>query len=312
MTAVTTDPASPLPLASGRAAYLTHLQLERNLSPNTLAAYAADLARYDGFLAEHAVAAPGEVSDSHVRGFLRLLYDLGLAPASTARNLAAVRGLHRFLVDEGLASADPTELIDAPKLPKRLPSVLSSGEVARLIESPDAGTPLGLRDRALLELLYAAGLRVSEAIDLTQAQLFFEVGFVRVTGKGSKERLVPVGRQAIEWITRWQNEGRPKLVRNRAKTKDAVFLNFRGTPLSRNAVWEIVRRAATDAEIDAERHVHPHTLRHSFATHLIEGGADLRAVQEMLGHADITTTQIYTHLDRAYLREVHRTHHPRG
>ncbi|MDZ7260898.1 MAG: tyrosine recombinase XerD, partial [candidate division KSB1 bacterium] len=236
------------------------------------------------------------------------LRDVGLAPSSMARNLSAIRMFHRFLMGENITYRDPTETILLPKLSKRLPTVLDIWEVEKLLEQPDVSQPLGLRDRALLEFLYATGVRASELISLKQSQLFFPQGFVRVFGKGAKERMVPIGEQAIFYVQHYQNTTRMVLAQ-RGLSTDVLFLNRRGQPLSRMGLWKILRFYVLKAGI--AKSVSPHTLRHSFATHLLEGGADLRAVQEMLGHADISTTQIYTHLDREYLKEVHRRFHPR-
>jgi integrase/recombinase XerD len=208
-----------------------------------------------------------------------------------------------------MLSENPAETLDTPARARMLPDVLTQDEVAAILEQPDTGQDLGIRDRALLETLYATGMRVSEVIGLTVQQLFLEEGFARVFGKGSKERLVPVGSIASEWLTRYLSAVRPRLVR-REKNTAAIFLSYRGSPLTRMSILTAVKKYAGMAGIATG--VHPHTFRHSFATHLLEGGADLRSVQEMLGHADISTTQIYTHIDREYLKEVHRTFHPRA
>ena len=239
---------------------------------------------------------------------MNLLSEMGLEASSVARNLTAVRMFHRFLLGEGLARRDPTEHLKPPKLGRKLPSVLNIYEVERLMLAPDVETPLGLRDRALIEMLYGAGLRVSELIGLSQVDLLFDVEVVRVLGKGGRERVVPIGSEGIEWVTAYLHAVRPELAKSHTGVE--VFLNFRGGPLSRMGVWKVLRQYVVLAGL--EKKVSPHTLRHSFATHLLEGGADLRAVQEMLGHADISTTQIYTHVDREYLKEVHRTFHPRA
>ena len=225
-----------------------------------------------------------------------------------ARNLTAVRVFHRFLQTEGITGGDPTEHLKPPRLGRKLPTVLNVFEVERLMAEPNTETALGIRDRAMLEVLYGAGLRVSELTDLVRSNLLFELEVVRVVGKGSRERVVPIGSEAEAWTSRYLDEARAQLAS--LKSGDTVFLNWRGGRLSRMGVWKLLKRHARQAGI--EKDVSPHTLRHSFATHLLEGGADLRAVQEMLGHADISTTQIYTHVDREYLREVHRTFHPRA
>lgn len=223
--------------------------------------------------------------------------------------LSAVRGFHRFLIGEDESEDDPTENIDSLKRTKSLPEVLTIPEIDRILEQPLVSKPLGIRDRAALETLYATGLRVSELVDLKQSSLLLEEELLLVFGKGSKERLVPIGKSARHWIVEYQRNAR-SLYAKKGKSLDTLFLNARGTKMTRQAIWNIIRTYALAAGI--KKVVHPHTFRHSFATHLLEGGADLRAVQEMLGHADISTTQIYTHIDREYLKEVHRTFHPRG
>ena len=286
-----------------RNRFLDFVRLERGLSDNTLDAYGRDLDRYLTLLSNQGVDGPEGASQDHVSLLLRLLADLGLEPASVARNLTAIRVFHRFLQTEGITDADPTEHLKPPRLGRKLPTVLNVHEVERLMSAPDTETALGMRDRAMLEVLYGAGLRVSELTDLERSNLLFDLEVIRVVGKGSRERVVPIGSEAEGWTTRYLEEARARLAN--LKSGDAVFLNWRGGRLSRMGVWKLLKKHAGQARI--EKDVSPHTLRHSFATHLLEGGADLRAVQEMLGHADISTTQIYTHVDREYLREVHRT-----
>jgi integrase/recombinase XerD len=243
-----------------------------------------------------------------LREYIYHLKDLGLAPASIRRNVSAIRTYYRFLIAEGHAVRDPSERLETPKKWLTLPDVLTVAEVEALLAAVTLDEPLAFRDRALLELAYGAGLRVSEWITLGVKDVMLNDALIRVFGKGSKERLVPIGRSAIGALAVYQRELRPRL--ERGAGKGALFLNARGTPLSRMGAWKILRKYVELAGIT--RHVTPHTLRHSFATHLLEGGADLRAVQEMLGHADISTTQIYTHVDREYLRSVHKQFHPRG
>ncbi|MEE9167569.1 MAG: site-specific tyrosine recombinase XerD [Candidatus Neomarinimicrobiota bacterium] len=291
------------------AEFLISVRVERNLSPNTIEAYEHDISRYLTFLDEReGISSSDDVKPRHVREYLRNLSDLPLVPSSIRRNLSAVRTYHQFLVEEGFSSTDPSELLEAPRLPKKLPTVLTVEEVEKLLQVIDHRHDLGKRDRAMLELLYSAGLRVSELVTLTMMSLLANRGWVRVFGKGSKERVIPLGSHASTWLETYMNEARPTLSK-RGKRTDVLFLNHRGDPISRKGVWKIVRQAGKAAGI--RKPVSPHTLRHSFATHLLEGGANLRAVQEMLGHADISTTQIYTHLDKSYLKEVHRTYHPR-
>ena len=317
MSRPTHDPL-PSTLARELREYLHYLDLERGLSQNTRASYTIDLERYLRWIAYLKIPHIVDVKPVQIHQHIRELHSTGLAPTSIARVISAIRGLHRFLISEAGVGAnldDPTEHIDLPKRRRALPAVLSSADIAAMLEQPDVTTPLGIRDRAILETMYACGLRVSELVGLTQGNLLLDEEIIRVIGKGSKERVVPIGTSAREWIVRYQREVRWQLAGKRPaggkrETGDALFLNARGGRLSRMSIWNIVTTAATKAGITVN--VHPHTLRHSFATHLLEGGADLRAVQEMLGHADISTTQIYTHVDREYLKEVHRTFHPRG
>jgi integrase/recombinase XerD len=293
--------------------YLHFLSLEKNASSNTLASYRLDITRYLAFLESRQVTDIAQVSGDHAAGFLVSLREEGLSPRSVSRSFSAVRGFHRFLMIEGVTRVNPTEAVTPPRLGRSLPDVLSPQEVESILQQPRVTGQdrrlLWLRDRAILETLYATGMRVSELITLRQADLTVDREVVRVFGKGSKERLVPIGKSAVHWIERYRGECRAGLLR-RGTAQDVLFLNARGTPMSRMAVWKIVQQYARKAGIVKE--VHPHTFRHSFATHLLEGGADLRAVQEMLGHSDISTTQVYTHIDREYLKEVHRTFHPRG
>lgn len=291
------------------ATYINFLRLDKNASGNTVESYTRDLKRYLIYLEDHKVMRSSSVRESHISSYIRFLHDLGLAPRSISRNLSSIKMFHKFLIGERLATTDPTQHVDTPKLAKTLPDVLSQDEVALILNQPDVGADLGKRDRAILETMYATGMRVSELLSLKQSCVFSDEGIVRVFGKGSKERLIPIGRSALEWIRRYTTEVRCKLSK-KGSGLDAVFLNARGKPLSRMAVWNIVR--ASTAKSGIQKDVHPHTFRHSFATHLLEGGADLRAVQEMLGHSDISSTQIYTHIDREYLKEVHKTFHPRG
>jgi integrase/recombinase XerD len=284
------------------------LMLEQGASPRTNEAYALDLARLVSFAAIKGAGAPVDVSARTLRDYVYHLKDLGLAPASIRRNVSAVRTYFRFLLGEGLLVRDPSERLETPKRWRTLPEVLTVTEVERLLAAPSLDDPLVFRDRALLELAYGAGLRVSEWITLGTRDILLEDGLVRVFGKGSKERLVPIGRTAIGAVAVYLRELRPRL--EKGQGRGILLLNARGEPLSRMGAWKILRKYVDKAGIT--KRVSPHTLRHSFATHLLEGGADLRAVQEMLGHADISTTQIYTHLDREYLRTVHRQYHPRG
>jgi len=239
--------------------------------------------------------------------YIRLLYDLGFAATSIQRTLSSIRGYFAFLAADGVIVGDPTELLERPKSIRYLPSVLTVEEMLSLFNAVNTGKRCGMRDRALLETLYATGMRVSELSNFTFEQILFDEGLVRIIGKGSKERLVPIGSMAIEWINKYLQTERPLL--SKRSTDSSVFLNVRGTKLSRMGIWKIIRQYVKKAGITKQ--ISPHTFRHSFATHLLEGGADLRAVQEMLGHANIVTTEIYTHVDMEYLKEVHRSFHPR-
>jgi integrase/recombinase XerD len=284
------------------------LLLEQGASPRTHDAYERDLARFAAYAAGRGAAAPPDVTARMLREYVYHLKDLGLAPASIRRNVSALRTYFKFLLGEGHVARDPSERLESPKRWRTLPEVLSIAEIDRLLAAPTLDDPTVFRDRALLELAYGAGLRVSEWISIGVRDVMFDEALVRAFGKGSKERLVPIGRRAIAALASYVRELRPRL--EQGQGKGALFLNARGQPLTRMGAWKILQKYVERAGI--EKHVSPHTLRHSFATHLLEGGADLRAVQEMLGHADISTTQIYTHVDREYLRTVHRQYHPRA
>jgi integrase/recombinase XerD len=300
------DPAIARPFLLER--FSDFLALEQGASPRTSEAYRRDVARLTTYVAAKGAAGPSDISSRMLREFVYHLKDLGLAPASIRRNVSSVHTYFRFLLGDGHVVRDPSERLETPKRWRSLPDVLTVDEVNRLLAAPSLDEPLAFRDRALLELAYGAGLRVSEWITLAVRNVLFEEGLVRVFGKGSKERLVPIGRSAIGAVAIYLRELRPRL--ERGEGKGILILNARGRPLTRMGAWKILRHHVEKAQIT--KHVSPHTLRHSFATHLLEGGADLRAVQEMLGHADISTTQIYTHVDREYLRAVHKQFHPRG
>jgi integrase/recombinase XerD len=290
-------------------AFLDHLALERGSSPRTVDAYRRDVGRLLAHLGEQGVGTPVGVTPAHLREYTYRLKDRGLQPTSIRRALSAIRSYFGFLLGEGVLEADPSEQLEPPRVWRRLPNVLNRAEVERLLEAPSPEARLFWRDRALLEFAYAAGVRVGELISLKTRDLALEEGFATVFGKGSKERLVPVGRAAVRALRIYLREVRPRLAQH-GQGEGVVFLNARGRPLTRMGVWKILRTHVERAGI--RRRVTPHTLRHSFATHLLEGGADLASVQEMLGHADISTTQIYTHVDREYLRDVHRKYHPRA
>jgi integrase/recombinase XerD len=284
------------------------LSLEAGHSPNTVEAYLRDLRRMGEFAFSRGVRDPARVSRPLLRDFVYLLKDLGLSAATIRREVSAIRTYYGFLVGEGRVAADPSDRLETPRRGRTLPDTLSVREVESLIGAPGIDDALGWRDRALLELGYGAGLRVSELCGLLLTDLLLPENLVRIVGKGGKQRLVPIGRSIIGAVSVYLHSLRPTL--DRGKSGGRVLLNARGEPLSRVGAWGIVKRASERAGI--RKRVTPHTLRHSFATHLLEGGADLRAVQEMLGHADLSTTQIYTHVDREYLRSVHKQFHPRG
>lgn len=283
------------------------LGLEEGASPRTIEAYRRDVTRCAAYMRAQGVVNASEITPGALREFVYHLKDLGLAGTSIRRNISALRTWFRIMLADGLVTHDPTERLDTPARFRTLPEVLSVDDVLKLLAAPSLDERLAFRDRAMLELAYGAGLRVSEWIGLAQKDVLLDEGLVRVLGKGNKERLVPIGRNAIGAVAVYIRELRPVL--ERGAGKGILFLNGQGKPLTRMGAWKILRKYVTAAGI--EKAVSPHTLRHSFATHLLEGGADLRAVQEMLGHADIATTQIYTHVDREYLRSVHRQFHPR-
>jgi integrase/recombinase XerD len=284
------------------------LALESGHSAHTVESYLRDLRRLGEFATSRGVRDPGRLTRGLLREFVYLLKDIGLSPASIRRGVSAIRTYFGFLIGEGRVANDPSDRLESPRRGRVLPETLSVKEVEALLGSPGVEEPLAWRDRALLELGYGAGLRVSELCSLSLTDLLLSENLVRVYGKGGKERLVPIGRSVIGAVSVYLHTKRPEL--DKGKSRSRVLLNVRGQPLSRVGAWGVVKRATERAGI--KKRVTPHTLRHSFATHLLEGGADLRAVQEMLGHADLSTTQIYTHVDREHLRSVHKQFHPRG
>ena len=291
--------------------FLAYLEFERGLSRNTLEAYRSDLLQFGRFLEERGTEPLAAVSADVADWMAALAQGNGRPPASPAtihRKAACLRSFYRHLRREGILDADPTATISGPRRGRRLPRVLTRGEIAKLLDQPKGTEPAALRDRALLELMYACGLRASEAIGLEVSDLDLEDGVLRARGKGSKERVIPVGRAAIDAARRYLERGRPPLIRGRHVTK--LFVNFRGDPLTRQGLYKIVRRHAVTAGLDDR--MSPHTLRHTFATHLLAGGCDLRSVQEMLGHADVATTQLYTHLSSERLSDVYFRAHPRA
>jgi len=287
--------------------FLASLQTEQGVSRHTLAAYRRDVADFVAFL-QRRRRSLAQASADDVVTYLERLKGRGLKPASLARRLSAVRSFARHLLREGHVRRDPTEHVERPRSGRPLPRTLSRDGAAKLVESPDVSTSAGVRDRALLELLYATGMRASECLGLSLDDVNLNTGYVICTGKGRKQRLVPLGGEAAAWVTRYLSESRPRDTRRRDCGR--LFVNPRGGPLSRQSLWIIVRRAARS--VGLTRRVSPHVLRHSFASHLLEGGADLRSVQAMLGHADIGTTQIYTHLPSATVRRMYDQFHPRA
>jgi integrase/recombinase XerD len=285
-----------------------YLSLEQGTSERTNEAYGRDVGRLAAWAVAKGAREPAALTPAHLREFVYHLKDLGLSPASIRRGVSAIRTWYRFLLAEGVVTRDPSEQLETPKRWRTLPEVLTPAEVEQLISAITLDEPLAFRDRAMLEMAYGAGLRVSEWTGILLKDVLLEDMVVRVFGKGGKERLVPIGRQAAGAVAVYLRELRPRLEQRSGEGR--LFLNARGRPLSRMGAWTILRKYVELAGIT--KAVKPHTLRHSFATHLLEGGADLRAVQEMLGHADISTTQIYTHVDREHLRQVHRQFHPRG
>jgi len=289
------------------AEFRDHLRGERALSPHTIEAYTGDLRELGALLQERGVSL-ASLGAPEMFAYQARLHRLGRKPSSVARKLSAVKMFLRFACREGLRAAPPE--VDAPKLPRPLPHVLSPREVEALLAAPNVATPAGLRDRALLELLYASGLRVSELVSLRAGDVDLESRTVRCVGKGRKERIVPVGAAALGWMERYLHEGRPALAPQRKSATTWLFLSRSGRAMDRTTCWKLLRRCAIAARIRGK--ASPHTLRHSFATHLLAGGADLRSIQEMLGHADIGTTQIYTHVDDSHLSETFRRCHPRA
>lgn len=294
-------------LERAREEYLDYLAVERGSSDNTVFAYGRDLERYVGWLAEKGVDDPEAVTRALVEEHIAALVEVGLAPSSVERAVSAIKGFHRFMVTDDICSAFPTSDLPLPAKPARLPDVISVEDAERLLDQPFPKTPVGLRDHAILEALYGCGLRASELCGLDLRAVLLDEGLVRVFGKGEKERVVPILGAAVSALEDYLDRGRGALVGRRPC--DAVFLNARGGRLSRQSVHAIVEKYGRVAGIKG---LHPHTLRHSFATHLLEGGADLRVVQELLGHSNIATTQLYTHVDRTHVRRVYLAAHPRA
>jgi integrase/recombinase XerD len=288
--------------------FLDSLSIEKGLSRNTLLSYGRDLRRYAAFLGKKKIDSPSNVSRREIMDFMLHEKDRGLDPASVARALVSIRMFHRFLTEEGRLSENVTDVLESPKLWKKLPECLTFAEVERLLKAPNARRAQGVRDQAVLELMYATGLRATELTTLKLSSLDFQEGTVRILGKGSKERIVPVGRKARESVRRYMAQTRSEWVGS-SRNVETLFVTRQGKSMSRQSVWAILKKYART--IGIRKKLYPHILRHSFATHLLENGADLRVVQELLGHADIMTTQIYTHMDKSRLKGIHQKFHPR-
>jgi len=287
--------------------FLNYLSVERGLSQNTMISYREDLNRYMDYLSRRHIDALSKTTKNDIVNFMLDQKDRGLSANSVARRLAAIKVFYRFLVRERILKVDSTSLIDSPKLWKKIPDALSLNEVDALLVQPDIRSTQGIRDRAILETMYATGMRVSEVVNLKLDNINLEVGFLRCIGKGNKERVIPLGKKAIVSIQRYLAVARPKLLHK--KTSDYLFVSRFAKRISRQSIWKLVKKYAKLARI--KKALKPHTLRHSFATHLLERGADLRSVQEMLGHSNISTTQIYTHINKGWLKTIHKMYHPR-
>ncbi|MGP6146207.1 site-specific tyrosine recombinase XerD [Jeotgalibaca sp. A122] len=289
--------------------YLHHLRIEQGLAVNTVQSYKRDLNKYTSFLAAKKIASFDAVVKADVKEYLTMLNAEKLATSSISRMISALRQFHKYLVEEKVIKINPLDDLKLPKKKQNLPKSLSVNEVDHLLSTPDTKTVLGLRDRAILEVLYATGLRVSELVTLTLSELHLDLGFIQTIGKGDKERLVPLGEEATYWVEAYLATSRPSLAKGRAETPH-LFLNFHGKGFSRQGIWKNLKKLVQEAGI--HKNVSPHMLRHSFATHILENGADLRIVQELLGHSDISTTQIYTHISKERMVESYRQHHPRA
>lgn len=288
--------------------FINFIKFEKGLSENTINSYRIDLTQYLLFLMINNIEDLKNVKDIHISNFLKILAESELSDTTRIRYLSSIKSFHRFLFLEKIVDSDVSELIDLPKRKRKLPETLSIPEIDAILNQPDTSTLIGIRDRSILETLYGCGIRVSELINLNKKDIIWESEIIRIIGKGSKERIVPIGSSALFWLDKYIKEIRPKIVR-KSLTNEIIYLNLKGSKFSRMGIWKIIKEYSQRAGLD---NVHPHTFRHSFATHLLEGGADLRAVQEMLGHSDISTTQIYTHIDKEFIKEVHKTFHPRA
>ncbi|MDD5496314.1 MAG: site-specific tyrosine recombinase XerD [Candidatus Omnitrophica bacterium] len=287
--------------------FLNYLSVERGLSKNTISSYKTDLSHFIIYLETKKITDPDSVKRQDIADYMMGLKDKGISSNSISRALVAIKMFYKFLVQERLAKEDIAGVLEAPKLIRPLPNVLNAAEVDKLLGTPDLRDWLGIRDKAALELMYATGMRVSELVDLTKENLNLDVGFIKCRGKGDKERIIPVGKKAKESLVRYMERVRPKLLKN--KQDPHLFISRLGKRISRQSFWKMIKRSAKLAHI--KKDITPHTLRHSFATHLLERGADLRVVQEMLGHSDISTTQIYTHINKERLKLIHKQFHPR-
>ena len=288
--------------------YMNYIAVEKGLSRNTLDSYSGDLVRYANFLGGLGITEIGKTSKTEVMAYLLSLWKQGLSAKTVARSVSVLRGFYRWLADEGVLRGNPLEDMESPRTTRSLPEVLSLDEVESLLSQPNPSNPIGMRDKAMLELLYATGLRVSEFVHLVLNNVNLEAGYLIVLGKGGKQRVVPMGQEALDWLRRYLEESRKRLLANRQNT--LVFVSQWGKGMSRQGFWKIMKKYALRAGI--RKKISPHTLRHSFASHLLEGGADLRSVQSLLGHVDISTTQIYTHVTRERLKKVHARYHPRS
>lgn len=289
--------------------FIQYLSVEKGLAQNTLESYERDLTQYLAFVEKSGISQLMDTKKITIQNYLLQLKKLGRASSSVTRSMVSIRSFYQFLVRERILELDPTLNMESPRLVKRLPKILSIQEVENLLEAPETSTPFGMRDKAMLELLYATGIRVSELVNLNAGHVNLGMGFIRCMGKGSKERIIPLGRIATKWIHNYIQSMRHQLLRE-SKLDDALFINHLGTRLTRQGFWKIIKKYGREAHILKE--ITPHTLRHSFATHLLDNGADLRAVQEMLGHADISTTQIYTHVSKTRIKEIYNRTHPRA
>ena len=287
--------------------FLTYMQLEKSLSENTINSYAYDLNRLCIYLKQKKINPLSGVSTAILSKYIRILFKTGFATSSIQRTVSSIRQYYGYLVTENIITSDPSELLESPRQGRYLPETLTVEEIMSIFEIIDIGKRGGVRDRAIIETLYATGMRVSELISLSFEQIFFTDKLIRIFGKGSKERIVPIGDIALQWIKKYYKEERAVFVKN--NSDNALFINYRGKQFTRMGIWKIIQKYIN--QVGISKKVSPHTFRHSFATHLLEGGADLRFVQEMLGHSNIVTTEIYTHIDREYLKEVHRSYHPR-